>query len=614
MTFEVEFQPLGRRVEVEEGSTVLEAARLAGVGLSAICGGAGTCGACRVRLDADAQVSPPTSSELKKIGDEGLAAGLRLACQTRPLGHVHVDVPPESLTAPQRTQVEGEDRQVALAPTVTVQDLNVPPASHTDLRADWERLSEALAAQTGTQPTGRPLSVLKAMPEVLRHENWQVRVSLRGNRVVQVAPPRTPCLGMAVDVGTTKVACYLVDLLTGVTLARRGLMNPQIAYGEDVMARISYAIESDHPGGAGRLQSAIVETLNQAAADLCVETNQSNSAGNGIALDPSQIIEMVVVGNTAMHHIFLGLPVRQLGLAPYVPAVASAVDVPARDLGLKLAPTANVHLLPNIAGFVGADHVSMLLATGTHTKKGVVISLDIGTNTEITLNAHGRMLACSTASGPAFEGAHIKHGMRAADGAIERVTIIDNRLTYQTIGGKPPVGICGSGILDVVAQLKNAGVLNRLGSFDPDHPLVRKGPDGPEVLMAPADVTGHGREIVVTRKDVSEIQLAKGAMRAGLEILLKEAGLTHDDVDEFIIAGAFGTYIDVHSAVIVGMLPPIPLNRFRQVGNAAGIGAKMALVSEPMQKEAADIAKRVEYLELTTYPNFQSIFAEMLRF
>ena len=621
MPIEVDFQPVGRHVQVEPGATILEAAQKAGVGLSAVCGGGGSCGTCLVHLDADAPVSQPSFHEKNELQEAELASGMRLACQVKLLGSTRVDVPPESLTAPQRTQVEGEERPVEFAPPVRAFDLTLEAATQSDLRADWERLCDALIAvgalAAGRHPERPPLHILERLPIVLRENNWGVRVGVRGDEVVSVTAPAAPLLGLAVDIGTTKVAGYLVDLVTGETLAMRGLMNPQIAYGEDVMARIAHTLNQDD--GLQVLQESIVDALNELAHDLCAE-----ATGDAARLAPSQIAEAVIVGNTAMHHLLLGLPVRQLGLAPYVAVVSAPLDIKAEEIGLKLAPGATVHVLPNIAGFVGADHVSMLLATGAHpptshagsadrdSDSRTVIHLDIGTNTEITLASNGRLIACSTASGPAFEGAHIRDGMRAADGAIERVRIIQDEVEYQTIGNEPPVGICGSGIVDAIAQLKLAGVLNHRGAMDNTHPLVRKGQDGPEALLAPAQATRHGRDIVLSRRDVSEIQLSKGAIRAGIEILLEQVGLSSNDIDEFIIAGAFGTYIDVASAMSIGMFPPLPLSRFRQVGNAAGIGAKLSLLSSSQRALAAALAKGVEYLELTNYPGFTNEFAKAM--
>jgi uncharacterized 2Fe-2S/4Fe-4S cluster protein (DUF4445 family) len=443
---------------------------------------------------------------------------------------------------------------------------------------------------------------MKQIPGILRSNQWNIRVGLRGNELVSVTAPGTPLLGMAVDIGTTKVAGYLVDMGSGETLAMKGIMNPQIAYGEDVMARITHCLR--HEDGREVLQRSIVDALNALARDLCVAT-----AGNGeadrVVYEPSQIVESVMVGNTAMHHLLLGLPVEQLGLSPYVAAVSSPLDVKGDELSLAFSPGATVHLLANIAGFVGSDHLSMLLATDTYRKNGVVVSLDIGTNTEITLAANGRMIACSTASGPAFEGAHIRDGMRAAEGAIERVQISDGEIAFQTIGHTDPVGICGSGILDAIAQLRLCGAVDEKGGLDERHPLVRRGEKLLEALLADAAKTGHGHDIVLSRADINEIQLAKGAMRAGIELLFDAAGVTATDVDEFIIAGAFGTYISVEAAVTIGMFPDIPRDRFRQVGNAAGIGAKQALLSKTQRAEAAGIGDQVEYLELTVSERFQ---------
>ncbi|MBU2550653.1 MAG: DUF4445 domain-containing protein [Proteobacteria bacterium] len=599
MSVTVDFQPSGRYVEVEPGTTLLDAARMAGVDLTADCGGKGGCGRCRVRLSLEAPVSPPSGMETEEIGPADLSRGVRLACQVQVLGGTRVDVPPESLNAPQRAQVEGEERPVDVAPQVRTMDLVLQEPDRDDLRADWRRLADAVAEVGGSVSPCRELLVLRQLPDLLREHDWRVRIGLRGAEAICVAPPGTPMLGLAVDIGTTSLAAYLVDLTTGRTLAQLGEMNPQIAYGEDVMSRIAYTME--HEQGLDLLQSALVDRLNRMAENLC-----------GRDYDRGQIVDAVVVGNTAMHHLFLGLPVRQLGLSPYVAAVSSALDVRANRLGLGLAPGALVHLLPNIAGFVGADHTSMLLATGAHKKTGVAISLDVGTNTEITLTAHGRLISCSAASGPAFEGAHIKDGMRAADGAIERLRVVDGRIEYQTIGHQAPVGLCGSGILDAVAQLKRAGILDRRAAMDLEHPLVRRGEKGLEVVIASADETRHGREVILTRKDISEVQLAKGAIRAGIEILLREAGLEAAAVDEFVIAGAFGSYIDVRSAVTIGMFPDIPLERFHQVGNAAGMGARMCLISAGLRVEAAALAERIEYLELTNRPDFTTFFAQSM--
>jgi uncharacterized 2Fe-2S/4Fe-4S cluster protein (DUF4445 family) len=603
----VDFEPLGFRARVAPGATLMDAARQGGVGLNAICGGTGTCGACRVRV-MDGQVTPPTTAE-----ERALAGGFRLACQTRVLSDVRVYVPPTTMAFSQRMQVEGREQVVELDPLVRAFDVTLVPPGLADLRADMTRLRDALHRQHGIAVDRFDHVVMRQLPVLLRKNGWNLRVVIKRDKkdetdqqsakIIAVAPPGDAPLGLAVDIGTTKMAAYLVNLESGETLAAAGAMNPQIAYGEDVMARIAYAMKEE--AQARELQSMLVAGLNDLIRQLCAQAEHSSA----------EIVEAVLVGNTCMHHLVLGLPVAQLGLAPYVPALADSYNLLARELGLHLAPGANVHLLPNIAGFVGADHVAMVLATGIYeTGAGeITVGLDIGTNTEISLAADGRLLSCSCASGPAFEGAHIHDGMRAAPGAVEWVRLVDGRVEYQTIDDAPPVGICGSGVLDGVAELRKVGVLRANGAMQPDsHPRVRGTGKGTEFVLVPAGERGASRDVVINRKDVNEIQLAKAAIRAGIAVLLDEAGLEAEQVERVVVAGAFGTYLDVNSALAVGMFPPLPRERFVQVGNAAGMGAKLALMSRRCREVAGDIARRVEYIELTTHPHFVKAYTGAL--
>jgi uncharacterized 2Fe-2S/4Fe-4S cluster protein (DUF4445 family) len=595
MTFQVDFQPIGRRVMCSAGATLLDAAQEAGVMLTAICGGEGSCGRCIVRV-MSGEVSPPNDTETFELGRDDVADGWRLACQTAIAGDVRVHVPPDSLVTAQRTQTEGQAIAVEHAPAVRAFDVRLAPPTQDDLRSDAARLRDALP--NGVAGLEFDARVLRRLPDDLRAWEFQTSAFVRKTKVIAVRPYGTTPLGLAVDIGTTKLAAYLVDLDSGETCATAGAMNPQIAYGEDVMARISHAI--NHVNGGEQLRAAIVQALNQMARDLCATARR----------DVADIADAVIVGNTAMHHLFLGLPVRQLGLAPYVAAESAALDWKARDIGLEFAPGAYVHLLPNIAGFVGADHVAMLLATGLAEREGVVLGMDIGTNTEVSLRARGRHLSCSTASGPAFEGAHIRHGMRAAPGAIEKVSIHDGHVHIKTVDDEPAVGLCGSGILDLVAQLFHAGVINSRGAMQ-QNPRVRCGDHGLEFIVVPGNENG-GREITFSRADVSEIQLAKGAMRAGVNILLQHAGVTEADIDEVIIAGAFGTYLDAQSGLDIGMFPRVERHKIHQVGNAAGAGARMALLSGAQREHAIQIAQRIEYIELTSEKDFQSEFARAL--
>ncbi|HEC35655.1 MAG TPA: DUF4445 domain-containing protein [Anaerolineae bacterium] len=596
-TVEITFQPLGRRGRFPRGVTLLNAARQLGIGLSGVCGGLGVCTTCRVLVPpgCHAALSPPTSTEAEKLGEVELSRGTRLACQARALADLHILVPLQSLTASQRTQVEGRQTPVALDPVVVSYDLELSPPSLFDLRSDTARLRDALG-----RPLRFDLTVLQTAPFRLREWNWRARVVVHGDEITALLPPSTPLLGLAVDLGTTTLAGYLLSLETGETLASAGVMNPQLTYGEDVMARITHAMQE--AGGARRLQDAASKGIGDLLKRLCVEAGAR----------PDQVVEAVIVGNTCMHHLFLGLPTRSLGLAPYVPVESGPLEVRAREVGLALAAGAVVYLLPNVAGFVGADHVAALLAARMDEVEVPTLLLDIGTNTEICLAADERLLSCSTASGPAFEGAHIRFGMRAAPGAIERVQLIEGEVLWETVEGRPPVGICGSGILDAVAQLRRAKVLSDRGGMA-GSPQVQQGPNGPEFVLVPAEASGLGQAITISRKDVGEIQLAKAAIAAGWQVLLKEMGIRENEIAQVIVAGAFGTYLDIEHAILIGMLPAVPLERFEQVGNVAGTGARMALVSQAERERAACIARQVKYVELTTHPHFQERFTQALR-
>lgn len=598
MTYTVDFEPIGRRIEAEEGETLLEIAQRGGIGLAAVCGGLGTCRRCVVQL-MSGTLSPAKEEEQARLGAERMAQGLRLACQAQVLSDCKVNVPPSSLTTTQRTQVEGRGLEVPLDPLVRSYALQLPPATREDLRSDATRLCDALQAE-GLGCLRVDLAAAQRLPGIARAHDWRLTAAVMHDKVVAVLPPNNPPLGMAVDLGSTKLAGYLVDLSTGQTLAAQGMMNPQIAYGEDVMARLTYA--GQRADGARQLQEIIVRALDELARALCRQARQA----------AEDVIEAVIVGNTAMHHLLLGLPTEQLGAAPYVAALSEPCDLLGRDIGLTFAPDVFVHILPNIAGFVGADHVAMLLGSGIYRAEDVVMGLDIGTNTEVALKVGDRLYTCSTASGPAFEGAHIAAGMRAAPGAIERVTIDDGKVYYQVIEGHRPVGLCGSGILDAVGQLRKIGVLDERGAMSLDHPRARQGERGPEFVIVPYAESGDGKDIVLSRADVSEIQLAKGAMRAGAEILMQEAGITVGGLDRVVIAGAFGSYIDVENALRVGMFPPLPSDRFEQVGNAAGVGARLVLISRAQRALAAEIALRAEYVELTNDPRFTIAFAEAM--
>lgn len=592
MPFIVDFQPIGIRGEFSDEDTLLVCARHLGVDLVSICGGAGTCARCKVQL-IRGQLSDLTVDERSSLTESEVLSGYRLACKTYPLSDVTIHVPPESLTTPQRTQVEGLNVDIPPDTLIVSVDINLTPPTLESPQADVAKLKAALR-EAGVALCDVDYRVMRSLPRVLRENDWQANVALREAEIVAIGSLSTQWLGLAVDIGTTKVAGYLMDLATGQVLASKGVMNPQIAYGEDLVSRIVAAGESDSE--RRKLQGVLVDALSELAKELCDET--------GHKVD--EIVDAVVVGNTAIHHLFLGLPVKQLGLSPYTPVVDTAVDIKAREIGLQISAGAYVHLLPNVAGYVGADHVAMLLATDMDQADETTLAIDIGTNTEICLNYQGKMTSVSCASGPAFEGAHIKHGMRATAGAIEHVRFENEKLAVQTIGGAPPAGICGSGLLDAIAQLRLNEIIDVRGRLG-EHALVRDQGGGKEFVLADRP---DSTPVTISQKDVRELQLAKAAIRMGILALVEDAGIEEKDIQKVFIAGAFGTFLDVESAITIGMLPDLSLDRFKQVGNAAGTGARMSLISKAEREKARALADKIRYIELSRVPDFNMKFAQ----
>ena len=654
-SYQIDFEPIGIRGTYDTNQSLLEIALSFGIEIANLCAGKGTCHNCKVQI-LSGEVSKPTANEREVFSDRELKNGWRLACQVYLKSDCKVGVPAESLTTPQRIQLESLQVKVIPEPSVLGYNLKLsPPTSgkrglgsqvrESDTRDDAQRLLETLnqsQRRSDTSTTYRlsfchriDIDVLRCLSPLLRSLNWQTRVFVRDDEVISVGNWADKHLGLAIDLGTTKIAGYLLDLSSGKTLATKGIMNPQISYGEDIISRMTFIGNS--LSNAKKIQELTVNSLNQFAAELCSE----------IEATPEQIVDVAIAGNTAMHHLLLGLPVEQLGLSPYVSTVSNSLDLKSRDVGLKIAPGAYLHTMPNIAGFVGGDHVAMLLATDAWRAEDLTIALDIGTNTEVSLICNGEITSVSCASGPAFEGAHIKDGMRAANGAIERLRFVNNRIEYQTIGGHPPIGLCGSGILDAIAQLYLTGILDFRGKMG-NHSRVRikdgvrefvliseeerklegewqrgkeaKGQGVIAILPSCHSLEAESRKpngekaITITQHDVREIQLAKGAIQAGIQVLLDKKGYSKDDIQKVIIAGAFGSYIDVKNAIAIGMLPDIPLDRFEQVGNAAGMGVKMVLISRSMRTEAENLAKKVHYIDLTAEPGFNKTFARATYF
>jgi uncharacterized 2Fe-2S/4Fe-4S cluster protein (DUF4445 family) len=593
-SFQVRFENLDRETECNDGETIFHSARRAGVRIVGACGGRGVCGTCIVRIaSGDFDVA---GSESAGAGRAARAKAWVRACLTRPSSDCVVEIAPRSIAAVVRAEVGGQDVTITPDPVARIHDVVLAPAilggQGQGGGADADRVINALRDCGAAR---MDLYALQELPGLLRSSGWRVQATVRGDEVIGVRPCGSRNLGLAVDLGTTNCAGFLVDLETGIRLASLGIENPQAAYGADLVSRVSHAIQS--PAGARELQTAAIAAIVGLARDLCAAVSAASS----------DIVELAVCGNTAMHHLLLGLPVSQLGKAPFVPALSAAIDVKARDLGLGTAPGSYVHLLPNVGGYVGGDHVAVLLATENRWAKTTTIVMDIGTNTEISLVHHDRISAVSCPSGPALEGGQIGAGMRAAEGAIERVRAENGRLETEVIGGDAEaVGICGSGVLDALAAMLDLGILNRRGRICTGHQAVRERGDHRKVQLAPA--------VAFTQDDVRAVQLAKAAIRAGIDCLLHEAALEEDAIERVVIAGAFGAYIGLEAAVRIGLLPPLPLARVEQVGNAAGVGVRMALASAALRDRARRLAVRCHYLELGSLPGFQRIFMRRIGF
>ncbi|HEX8992524.1 MAG TPA: ASKHA domain-containing protein [Anaerolineales bacterium] len=636
------FQPSGRRGLVPHGISVRAAARSLGVDIESICAENSTCGKCKVLVQDGTferygitsrreHLSPPNLEESGYFGErpELLAARgwqmgqVRLACQARVLGDVLIDVPEESRGNKQIVRKSAVERRIEIKPSIRKYLVELNPPTIANPKADWERLASGIATSIQLVRYGEPglprpgdltidYACLRTLSQTLRDANWRVTVSVWQDReVVNVEPGLVERLyGAAVDIGTTTVALYVCDLEDGQIVAAESEMNPQIVYGEDVMSRIQYATANKE--GQRTLHKAIIRLLNQLLG------RAARSAG----ISTRDIQELVVVGNTTMHHLFLNLSPAHLGHAPFAATVYRPIDIKARELGLVLNESANVHVLPTIAAFIGADTTGVLLAEEPHTQDENWLIMDIGTNAEIVLGNRRRLICASTPTGPALEGAHIEHGMRAAPGAIERVKIDENTLepSYKVIGEETwnsgaPKGLCGSAVLDVVAEMYRVGILDASGKFRGESRLdsrLRRGAGGMEYVVATASETAVGTDLVVTQKDVRQIQLAKGALYVAARTLLNQFGLHAPD--KILLAGAFGMYIDKDNALAIGMIPACPRENIFSVGNSAGDGARIALLNVDKRREAWDLAGRVTRYELPSDPDFQQAFIRAMSF
>ncbi|MGA2734898.1 MAG: ASKHA domain-containing protein [Syntrophobacteraceae bacterium] len=656
----VNFQPSGRRGSVPKGINLIEASRLLGVDIEALCGEKKVCGKCAVRIEEGhfekynitsgmSHVSKwQQDEESKFINDKLKAQGYRLACVTKLQGDVLVFVPEESRAGKQVVSKAARDIHIEHDPAVNIYYVEVDKPNFQDPTADFERVCKALEREYGITGLSADIFALRTLPGVLREGDWSVTVSVWNDKeIIRFRPGRKDnSYGLAIDVGTTTVAGYLCNLRTMEVVDTISLMNPQCKYGEDVMTRITFHMTTEN--GLKRMSDNIIEGLNRIIDQAVQNTHPPKkkvkkpkgcegpeefveAPAKGkiyLRLSRDDIEDVTIVGNTAMHHILLQLNPEYVGLAPFPPVIHHSLDIKARDLGIHINPSAYVFVLPNEAGFVGADNVGVLIAEEPYKSFENQLIIDIGTNGELVLGNKFKLISCSCATGPALEGAQIAFGMRAAPGAIERIKIDPDthEVDYKVIGrdawrsfSEPKdmkaKGICGSGILDVLAEVYAAGVISKSGVFAKMQKSnrFRRNPDTnqPEFVLAWAEETSIGKDIVITQKDIRQIQLAKGALYAGCKLMMLRMGL--DKVDKVKIAGAFGTHVDRTKALIMGLFPDCEIDKVQCIGNAAGDGCRAALLNRKKRVEANWCSRNVEYIELTVEKDFQQQFMEAMQ-
>ena len=602
-----------RSVEAPHDANLLDAARLARVEIDATCGGRGRCRSCRVKV-MSGEIPPPTLQDTIQLGHDEVHERFRLACQTKVIADCTVTpMPPKAesgyqilsgdldLAGDTRLQLDSGVRKHVIGAKA--------PVSEHHQTSDLDEILACLPEGTNRRI---PLEVLRKIPAALRKDKGRLTVTTFNDAIVDVEVGDTAdkAYGMAFDIGTTSVVGTLMDLATGEQLAAVGGLNPQAQYGGDLMSRIAYAQFDE--AKLVTLRAKILTGINDFIKEACAKA--------GVSTD--HVYKIVVVGNTCMHHIFLGVDVSYVGLAPYAPAVRDLLVYPARELPLKAAPNATVCMLPIVAGFVGADTMACVLATRIYESEEIRALVDIGTNGEVVMGSRDKLYACSAPAGPALEGAQIRHGMRGALGAIEKVAIGED-VTCAVIGDAPAVGICGSGLIDACAKMLDARVIDSNGrlrreSASPLAPALQEritsGEGGRQFVLVWKNDAGRDHDISITQGDIRQLQLAKSAIYSGIVMLRNVMGISNDRIAELMLCGGFGNYISIESSVKIRLLPELPTERIAYMGNAAAIGAQMALLSERERLRAFELAQRIEHVALAARPEFQDIFVEGMNF
>jgi len=596
------------KYSVPAGYNLLKLLKEKGFYMDSLCGGRGFCGKCKVRIvkgdTAMGQCSPDEAGHLSFIERK---EGIRLACRVQVNEDLAVEVP-EGGQREAAILTDGKS-DVALNPKVVKRYVELPKPSLDDQASDVDRLEKALEAPGRLHP-----ALIKGLPETLRAHDFKVTAVLFGRDIIAVEGGDTSDAkyGVAVDIGTTTMVGFLMDLTTGQQLDVYSALNPQRQYGADVITRTDFTVENEN--GLDILSKLVRDEINSMLEAFCRRW----------AIRPDTIYHMTVVGNTIMMHLFAGLSVKNIAVSPFIPVIARPLELEPGQVGINMCPSGRITILPMVAGYVGADTIAAIMASGMAERDELALLIDIGTNGEIALGNREGIIACSTAAGPAFEGAHIRYGMGGVKGAISKVRISEDGVRYDTIGGEPARGICGSGIVDAVAQMLKAGIVEATGRMknaeeakaDLRDGLARRVGelDGKPAFLIASRQEGAMDDIYICQKDVREVQLAKAAIASGIHILMKEMGVRHEDIQKVYLAGGFGNYIDYDHAADIGLIPSQLRSRIVAIGNAAGAGAKMALLSGEYMEMAESIRHRTSYVELSSRLDFQTVFVDFISF
>ncbi len=593
----------GKEIECEPGLTVMEAIHRSGhVVLDSICAGKGLCGKCRIQVQ-EGEVTPVTQNELENLDKDHLAKGQRLGCECFPRGDLVIDAEGHSsFSTPYKIALPLQTEELDRHPNVIKVAMQLTQPSLEDPTPDLQRVLQGIKDEGFIVRKFSP-HFLPWLPELLRGASWRVTAVIVDYMLSSIEPGDTSSnnYGIAFDLGTTTVAAYLLDMSNGRLIAQASETNRQVEFGADVLTRIDRA----HEGDLYFLQQAALASLNSLVVELTRDTE----------ILPANIYEAVIVGNTCMHHILLGIDPYQAGVSPFSPFLNNALDLRADDVGIQLGTGGNLYLLPLVSGFIGADTIADIIALDMDRETEPHLLIDIGTNAEMVLSTAETLYVCAAAAGPAFEGGRISCGMRAAPGAIDHVEIVDGKLHCRTIDNRPAMGITGSGMVSIASALKRHGLLKRRGGVKINKvPQSWLASDGRGIVLAAADETKLGMPLILTWRDIGEeLVIAVAAIKAGYQILLKEAGLHLAELSKISVAGAFGNYLDFDEAIDIGLLPDFSRERFYGVGNAAGKGAVRALLSHRERKRAEECIEKVKYIELSIHPEFNTLFARSMQ-